>query len=207
MFENAMRSSIFVAPRDNWQWKQGLERGDEDPILAILLTLLPELRSLKIDSVPLKGTLQTFQYIADSGSTSMLSKLEQVEISAVEHETKGVSVFQAFAMFPSMIKLSCDNFQLDWSHCAAETRMPLQTSNISDLTITGSDPNTKNLFEVLGAFKALKRFTFRQSAVYRDFDPFLMRAALLAYARHTARSTTKPFITAYINYSLILFHK
>jgi hypothetical protein len=63
--------------------------------------------------------------------------------------------------------------------------MPLQTSNISDLTITGSDPNTKNLFEVLGAFKSLKRFTFRLPTWCRDFDPFLMRAALLAYARHS----------------------
>ncbi|KAL2046414.1 hypothetical protein N7G274_001861 [Stereocaulon virgatum] len=185
LFKNAIRSSTLRSRIDKWRLKQTLARGDEDPIIAILLTMLPELRSLKIDNVALKGTFQTFQHIADSGSTGLLSKLEEVEISSVKHEIKGVSVFQPFAVFPSMKRLSCNNFQLDWSVGAAETRMPLQTSNISELTISGSGLDSKNLFGILGAFKALKRFTFVRPANCRGFDPFWIRAALLAYARHS----------------------
>jgi hypothetical protein len=100
LFENAIPSGILKALTDNWQWKERLECGGDGPIIAILLMLLPELRSLKIKHVSLKGILQTLQYIADSRSTGLLSKLEEVAISSIEPEIKGVSIFQTLCNVP-----------------------------------------------------------------------------------------------------------
>ena len=63
--------------------------------------------------------------------------------------------------------------------------MHLQISNISELTIIGNGPSSKNLFEILGGLKALKRFAYLEPAASQDFDPFWIRAALIAYARHS----------------------
>ncbi|KAL2056539.1 hypothetical protein ABVK25_002933 [Lepraria finkii] len=90
-----------------------------------------------------------------------------------------------FGMSPSMKKLSCSNFKQDWSPCAAQSRMPLHILNISELTVTGNGPSSKDLFEILGGFKALKRFVYFEPAASQDFDRFWIRAALFAYARHS----------------------
>ena len=182
LFQDALREMGEVE-----EWIEDMEAGDEDPIIAILLTLLPELRTLRIKELPLNGvTFGVIQYIAEYMSTTMLSELEGVEISYDNDVgSKGTSVIRPFAMLPSMKKLSCSNFKQDWSPCAAESRMPLQISNIYELTITGNGPSSKNLFEVLGGFKALKRFVYLKPAASQDFDPFWIRAALVAYARHS----------------------
>ena len=168
------------------EWIEDMEAGDEDPIIAILLTLLPELRNLKIKELPLNGVTFGVIHISLNISTTMLSELEEVEISYDNDvESKGTSVIRPFAMLPTMKKLSYSNFKQDWSPCAAESCMPLQISNISELTITGNCPSSKNLFEILGGFKALKRFAYLEPAASHDFDPFGIRPVLVAYTRHS----------------------
>ena len=194
LFQDALRKLGEVE-----DWSKDMEAGDEDPIIAILLTLLPGLRTLRIKELPLNGvTFGVIQYIAEYKSTTMLSELEEVEISYdQDFESKDTLVIRPFAMLPSMKKLSCSNFKEDWSPYAAESRMPLQISNISELTITGNDISSKNLFEILGGFKALKRFAYLEPAASQDFDPFWIRAALVAYARHSLEQLIIQYPGAY----------
>ena len=117
LFQDALREMGEIE-----EWIEDMEAGDEDPIIAILLTLLLELRNLRIKELPLNGvTFGVIQYIAEDISTTMLSELEEVGISCDNDvESKDTSVIRPFAMLPLMKKLSCSNFKQDRSPCAAE---------------------------------------------------------------------------------------
>lgn len=77
LLEDALREMGEVE-----EWIEDMEAGDEDLTIAILLTLLPELRTLRIKELPLNGvTFVVIQYNAEYKSTTILSELEEVEIS------------------------------------------------------------------------------------------------------------------------------
>ena len=93
LLEDALREMGEVE-----EWIEDMEAGDEDLTIAILLTLLPELRTLRIKELPLNGvTFAIIQYNAEYKSTTILSELEEVEISYDNDvESKFTSVIRPF---------------------------------------------------------------------------------------------------------------
>ncbi|MCJ1456995.1 hypothetical protein MMC28_007361 [Mycoblastus sanguinarius] len=191
LFKDAIRTAKFVLPTEVDAWIRRLEEGNEDPIMALLLMLLPNVNFLKIEEYPPDTRIFTIvERIANSTAATSLSRLETVEIL---HETnssfENVSLIKPFALLPSVKRISSQNLSSSGpSRDSLDCHTTSKGSNVTELTFERCGDIGRGLSEILRGFKGLRKFSFTSSKE-KIYLPD-MRAALLAYARHSLESLT-----------------
>lgn len=168
-------------------------RGNEDILLAILLPLLPNLRSLRFPRVSNNGercwTSHMFSYLPHV-SAPTLTKLSTICIN-----TSGVYFHlkeaKAYANIPSAKSLSARRLVCEDRDDVSLIFAP--SSNITNLELWECRVPAKPLHDFLMGFDCLQSFAYSCDLPERlanKFDAFLIRSALLAKAKNTLRKLT-----------------
>lgn len=178
------------------------EDGTEDPVIALLLSLLPNIQELSWspeDDQRMLSICLTLRRIATlKGSEAPLAKLTTVCINDRSVSATNAGILELFASLPAVQELQAwEVYQPDektWLDLDEE-----EPSNIVKLQFTNVSIHPKNFFRLLRQFKALRHFGWdgpcwdfhTGDATDNDlFEPFWIQTALLMYARDTFESLT-----------------
>lgn len=152
------------------RWNQSISDGDEDPIIALLILLLPNLENLRLEMIrcPPHYLLRTIRQAMDPEKCPVaLSRLVHagvhIEIGLDRYGDISMNVPAALAGLPSMqslqIRAICAQ---EWDPFAGDHLKP-QQSNVQELTSGSSVLSAKSIFRFLGGFKSLKSFKYDDS--------------------------------------------
>ena len=196
LFVAASEDSQFLSPRGQNTvtcYRDIIERANEDILLAILLPLLPNLKSLRFPRVSNDGdhcwTSHMFSHLPHH-STPTLTNLSTVCIN-VGRVYLHLDEAKAYANLPSVKSLSapmlcseiCDDASLLWA----------SNSTITNLELWQCRVPARPLHDFLLGFHCLESFAYScdlQRPMTNEFDAFLIRSALLAKAKKTLRKLT-----------------
>ena len=196
LFVAASTKSEFLSPRGQTPvacYRDFIEQGNEDILLAILLPLLPNLRSLRIPRVSNDGarcwTTHMLSYLPHT-STPTLTKLSTIciNLSGVYFH---LDEAKAYANLPSVKSLCAPS--LNCHHYSDASLFSAPNSNITNLVLWECRVAARPLHDFLLGFNCLQSFTYScdlPDRLRNEFNAFLIRSALLAKAKHTLRKLT-----------------
>ena len=196
LFKQAARNTIDLSREEleEEEWLAAIDRGDEEPLIALLLMLLPNLRHIDFNpvdesSLSITNALRT---IVDDKDSSSLRKLCSVnlELARPSHEeVLDVELVHLFAGLPSVASIyghgvgTCPE-DLLYAYYGDETK-------VTNLTFVNCCIHPKDMFEFLSTTRNLQQFFYSAKGSAGNpahFDPFWIRSALLANAQDTLLS-------------------
>ena len=196
LFVAASTKSEFLSPRSQTPvacYRYFIEEGNEDILLAILLPLLPNLRSLRIPRVSYVGarcwTTHMLSYLPHT-STPTLTKLSTIcaNLGGVYFHIDEVN---AYANLPSVKSLCAP--KLNCVDCSDASLLSAPNSNVTNLVLWECRVTARPLHDFLLGFNCLQSFTYScdlPDRLREKFNAFLIRSALLAKAKNTLRNLT-----------------
>ena len=188
----------FIArPKVFLHWNERIMAGDEDAILALLSLVLTRLTRITLKSPksePGHPFAEAIDCIAKDGQRNFLARLATVDLHipsrASDEDPDGEwYCLKRFATLPTVKSLHVKGLgamENDDVPNGEQFFIP-GTSNITELTFVESGVGPKTMFALLESFIDLKRFSYvkpREDS-FHVFEPFWMRAALLANAKHS----------------------
>lgn len=198
LFKQAARDSVDVPEKElEEDWLAQIDKGDEGPLIALLLLLLPNLRKVKMG-----GDFPDYYFcitealrvIADDEDSCSLRKLRSVDLecTTTDDESLGFNYVRLFAALPSVASIHSYIVGSDPDDLL-ETSPYLSVTNVTNLSFVKCLIYPKTISEFLYSTQNLERFFYSPkffAANPADFDPFWIRTALLANAGNTLKILT-----------------
>ncbi|MCJ1458004.1 hypothetical protein MMC28_008373 [Mycoblastus sanguinarius] len=195
LFEKQVQETRYVPNDNKHAWVAEIKAGVEDGLIALALTLLPNLASIDFqDSIEMyMRVAEVARRIAQEPSgSSPLSNLTHVNVgmppSACSDEHAEAEAIEMFAGLPSVRVINGN--KVGGNDEYLESLMLITSSNVTDLNFSKSDIPPQRLMLLLSGFSCLQSFTYWPSIdldrAY-GFEPLLIVNALMAYARNTLR--------------------
>lgn len=186
LFRDCIRKANCVLPSEVDMWIQLLESGHEDPILALLLSLLPNLCKLSLEHHP-EGTFlfATIRRIAETAPSTWLLNLRCIYLSEEAPGLDGgMSLVKPFLLLPSVEKISCYNLDSrENGHGIPDFRIAPRSSNVTELIIDSCGGIARCISVLLEGIKALKKITYVAGGP--KVDAFWIQYALHHHCRHS----------------------
>ena len=183
-----------LVPQDEIScWMRCIRSGCEDPIISLLLLLLPNLSTLKLNHLgeELEHLWGTLYHITNmKSSAAPLSRLRHVQVP------RYLELVDIFAALPSVRSIHGFNIHESVTDADWDSNLAPRTSKLEDLTLATCLINPKRFFEFLETFEALRSFTYHsdiekiRNNQRMEFDPFWIRSGLSACARSRLQSLT-----------------
>lgn len=178
----------LALPGEQKSLTAGIETGDEDYIIAMLLVLLRNVQCLTLGRIGYSHEkfTATLQRISKTPGTPALLKLKEVTLN---NEFSGPDpnawlAIKLFAVLPAMESITAMEVEVDESTTDDEYRLQPYSSGVTSLVFRACSIDSKRLYEFLEGFKALRHFTYTcVDDGHRPFEPFWIRIALLAHAK------------------------
>lgn len=180
-------------------WLMEIDLGDENGLVALLLTLVPNIHTIYFRPYNNEPTitLDTVEAIRRDSNRSALNRLTKIIIDAqyaqyTQWGPKGMKPLLAFSQLPSMQAIHTDKLS-DGERPWAFPREDLKpgVSTVREITVTRADLSSSSLNDIVSAFKGLEKFVYEpcdpQSSdyEYNEFKPNDIRDILLRSARHS----------------------
>ena len=194
LFIDAIGKTSFVPLNQVSRWTTSIMAGYEDPILALLSLLLPNLTTITLMDEGYHGELfqETIQRIAEAEKMMFLTRLVTVNIVFTSNKNcMDLDWLKKFAALPLVQSIHVSQMgTIEVEDFIDDTQYFKPGSyNITELTFTNSGLRPKFLFQFLESIKGLKRFSYvHPDEIFCRFEPFWIRVALLANAKHTLES-------------------
>ena len=193
LFVEAIQKSSFVHPDLVSYWITCVKAGDENPILALLILLLPNLSTLSLThEQSWEGPLQeTIQRIAGAEKPMFLTRLVTVNFFSplgLWSYVMDLNWLGMFAALPLVQSLHFDNVTDEQgdNEITESAYVAPASYNITEITFTDSGLRPISLFQLLETVKGLKVFSYvAPSKMFCRLEPFWIRNALLANAKHS----------------------
>ena len=191
LFIETIQQSSFVPRTESSRWITSVEAGHEDPIFALLLMLLPNLVmvTVKDDGQNAHNSQETILRIAEAEKTLFLTHLVTVHTVCRFYEGRSLfSWLRMFAALPSVQSIHFDGMSVAEVHDAIDDEhyFVSESYSIRELTFTNSSIHPRFLAQLLDSIEGLKVFSYVDLHVrFREFNPFWIRTALLANAKHS----------------------
>lgn len=199
LFIEAFRRVSFVPQKTVSKWIKWFKRGDEDPILSLLLLLLPKITTLTRKSRTEREPelYETIYHIGKAEERTFLTRLRTVilhfELSVNDEDLSQWMWLRAFTNLSPLKSIHLKHFGFDEEDLelvASEYFIP-GSSNVTEMTFVESEVGAKTMFQLLESIRGLKRFVYvnpLEREGFTQFEPFWMRVALLAHAQHSLES-------------------
>ncbi len=193
LFEDAIRQSSFIPGLDKVEWVASMRNGAENVLIALAVTLLPNLRAIEIGrgweyQGRLASVLESIGYSRPSQHTPF-SSLATITIQPGEEgDSIGLAAVEAFATQPSVKTLNIHGIYAE--NDDLELVKPLKGANVTDVNISDSEISPQRLSLLLDNFENLQSFSYLHrddKFVDCEFEPFLIVKALLSCGRDTLR--------------------
>ncbi len=199
LFKQAARDNIDVDQEDiERDWFAAIDKGNEEPLIALLLLILPNLREVHLCAFHETHHVcidTALDIIMNDKHSCSLRKLRSVNLECMETGHNGSLSFdsvETFAAIPSVTSIhghTVDTYQEDEEDRLYCFDHRIRTTDIVSLTFVNCsiDPTTLAIF--LSTTRNLRHFFYSSKERIDDettnFEPFLIRTALLANARDT----------------------
>ena len=192
LFKQAVRENIDVSKEElEEDWLAKIDKGNEEPLIALLLLLLPNLRDVKICSLITWSfcIIEILNMVQDEDSRS-LRKLHSVDLEyvATDGDVLEFDYIRLFAALPSVTSITGSQVGSDPDDLLRGPPFYPSSDNLTDLSFVGCPINPKSLADFLCSTSNLQRFFYKPTA--SDFDPFWIRSTLLGNTRYTLKSLT-----------------
>ncbi len=187
LFRNGIQKAEYMMfPTGTDDWIQLLETGHEEPIVALLLSLLPNLRRLLLEHPPVQTPLfTTICQMIETAVPISFSKLKSIELVDVfSCQKEGISLVKSFASLPSLEKIECYAYVggdegPDIPECLVSPR----SSNVTELVFDSYSDTVTPISVLLEGIKVLKKFTYIGHG--EVFNLSELRTVLLNHCRHS----------------------
>ena len=175
----------LAPPAEQESWIAGIEKGEKDPIIAMLLMLLTNVRSLNIEWIgsSSKNFMETLQRISRTPGTPALSKLKTIRFNRedLDSDTHPWRAIGMFATLPAMESITVEHIHVYESTTDDEYRLQPYSSDVTSLVLQDCYINATVLDGLLGGFKALRKFTSTDGL--GAVEPSFLRSVLLINAK------------------------
>ena len=199
IIEEAVRAAEIIPSEEVDDWLQQIRRGNEDPLVALLLLYAPKLHTLKF-LVPYVGTessylLSTIQRVTLKGPTAKLypAHLRNVEMYCAE-AWQSLDFVKAFMSLPLLTSIKTDSLFVDDRTYEDSSGTLPQPSSVTDMSFRSGFLPEKAFSELLPGVKNLKSFAYNFRHLWRDeghqppFDCVAVLSSLEANADHTLQN-------------------
>lgn len=196
LYENALKKCKYVHGTESAEYLSILSRGDEEPIIMLLLVSLPNLEHLHLNCPCELDAADIFRFVIEQQPTQELTRLTTAHLQAFSNDPDQVyynfEVMVHLCSLPSMKEISFHSFaselsQFDNFHEEdSYNDIPAESMTFS-LCAIGS----KDLFELLSRCKNLTTFNYSSGPEFHftePYSPFWIRAALQTHCRDTLKS-------------------
>lgn len=186
---NKVASCPYLADDEINQWTENILSGIRGTICALLITLLPNLRSMKIIASPYEDTPLTriVSRIAEGKFQGRTSQMALGKLSEVDTNHSGctteLGMYAPWAALPSMRSLRgrmVKGHRFNWSYSP-------HTSGVTDIRYDYSSINAASFTELFKCIKALRSFTYEGgdyvNGNYVEWDPTGIVTGLILYAK------------------------
>ena len=171
LFRRAL--SVYVRPEKLGQWIQDVESGDEDPVLSLLLILLPNINSIKFEQCDDMDNrlMEVVKRIRTdcTADVTVLERLEKINLLyfdySVDHEHSS-DLLAFLATIPSLKCLYSQHMELVCDYQSLRNLSP-RSSNITDLAFKNCGLSPGEIGGLLQGIKALQKFTYIDS----EYEP------------------------------------
>lgn len=207
LFEGAIKDNVY---HDDEEQKddmlQDLELGDEQPIIATLLTLLPNIQHLRLVNEVFQNMVHTMRDFVEKRHSDVLTRLQSVHLQASELDGDYVAGFRftddqpqllrLLCSLPSLKSISVQNFSGGASHVISDPiwhpysycKIPLTSMRFSNCEIR---PET--LADLLLRCDNLTTFEYSRGPFspidsHRALDLFEICTALYSQCRRTLKT-------------------
>lgn len=190
LFEEAVKTSAFIPESESAKWISEIRQGEERTVLALTITLLPNVRMFAVDNVPAGGyrLVEMIRRIGVTPNTTALSRLTKVRIGWTG---VGFNDFNWVLHFSSLKSVQSIQGmlvgQLDYGFEYSFT-LPPRWSNVKNLRLDVCNIKKKQLFIYLECLNALEIFYYRAARQAKPYDPFWLCTALTAHAGHSLKT-------------------
>ena len=182
----------FVPKEKSRGWMTGISHGNEDPIVSLLLLLLPKLAKLRLEG--LGSERAKFRYTLDriarvKSPNAPLSLLRHVDLLCA-WDMLGARILRHFTALPSIRSIHVERIgtHISFSHLSITKSAP-PASKLEELTLLNCRISFKSLEYILTGLNTLRSFTFVATR-HLDFDSTWFRDLLFAVAGTTLESLT-----------------
>lgn len=196
MIEEAVRAVEIIPSEDVDDWLHQIRRGNEDPLVALLLLHAPKLQTLKF-IVPYVGSessylLSIIQRVTKQGPKARLypAHLRNVEMYCAE-AWQSLEFVKAFMSLPLLASIRTDSLFVDDRTYENSSGTLPQPSNVTDMSFRSGFLPEKAFSELLRGVNNLKSFAYNFRHLWRDeehqppFDCATVLSSLEANACHT----------------------
>ncbi|KAK3170822.1 hypothetical protein OEA41_002906 [Lepraria neglecta] len=198
LFKQAVKNIGRLTESEVNGWIKSIDEGDEDPLIALLLLLLPNITTLHYQSfLPTQPCIdKALELMTEYEPPGSLTKLRNIHFKGIDdvdpyQEYSDFEVIRDFASIPSVRSISGQRLGTDANDLMFSRLFPPSSSNLTSLDLIDSDINPKSLSEFLFITNELQRFNYipsRLNNLPETFDPFWIRTALQSNAMGTLKS-------------------
>lgn len=197
LFKQASRDIIdFPEKQLENEWLAEIDKGNEEPLIALLLFILTNLREFQVDTEFgwMHYIFEALDIIANKKNSCSLTKLHSVNFkyTATHDDFVDFQCVKAFAVLPSVTSINSCIMGYDTNGLLPFSPSDTDT-NVTNLSFKECLIDPKTMSEFLSTTRNLQSFFYSPSEsanIPANFDPFWIRTALLAYARDTLKSLT-----------------
>lgn len=111
LFRDAISNCTMLPDNVKGAWINAVEVGDEDPLIALLLLLLPNLKGLRLVGCDAPFTIKLLERITEKEGTEILAQLTAVEINGcnpymgTDYQGEDIGILNYFAALPSVKRI------------------------------------------------------------------------------------------------------
>ena len=182
------------------KWVRKLRRGDTNAVICLILTLLPNLKSLTIDDYDGQGYPEMIYMISKVNQSPHyttagplpLNKLDTIAINDTRSMTQpdeSLGIYEACMTLPSLRKLKGKYIDCTFESWPAEEGLS-RVSNVTEIIFDRSAINSESFTRLFMRTKNLQRLTYkfvRLLGISGDYTAMSLKNSL---EQHTARTLT-----------------
>ena len=197
LFIETIRRASSVPRNEVEDWITAVKKGNEHPIVALILLLLPNLctMTLEIHSDFFSCQLaETFQRISETKNSAFLRRLTTVNLDVhlpSENSKMDWIWLNMSATLPSVQSIHVERLGSINIEDLVKSRRCFEpgSSTIQELALAKSSICPKSMFQLFESITGLKKFTYSNPDESEElFEPFWMGKALVTYAKYSLES-------------------
>ena len=193
LFTEAIRGAL-VLQNEVEDWITAIKEGNDDPIVALLLSFLPNLCTMTlVVHTGFCRLAKTLRRISETKNSAFLTRLTTVNLEVqvlsedIFMDWEWLSTSAAFPFVQSLNVVRTDVDDRDLLRYRQCFEPGSSTAERLALAKSGNCP--KSMFHLFQSFKGLKNFTyFNKDESAEPFEPYWMGNAIVVYAKHSLES-------------------
>lgn len=198
---SVVRDCSYIKPDEVEAWHRAIVNAETDAAFGLLLTILPNIKSIIVTEDPEGMFTEMLSRIVQSyidnnkHKCRALSLISKVEIAAYNPDGLsdcgdiGMELFLPFAQVPSLRSITGSFIRSEVrGHAYVVREDTPHRSNLKELDIDRSSICNDRILDFIRGISALERFSFTEGGFlvdYHIYEPLHIVAALTEFARHS----------------------